>query len=146
VILRNVEIGDADAITRLSEQLGYPMSVAETAQRLQLIIGFKEHGAFVAEWDGQVVGWIHVYAAHLLESPASYVEIGGLVVDEACRGKGVGRALVQKAEEWTTENGFDDIRVRSASRRAEAHAFYQRLGFDLVKTQMRFRKDLKNSK
>ena len=33
-----------------------------------------------------MLGWIHCFVAHILESPQSYVEIGGLVVDESARG------------------------------------------------------------
>jgi GNAT superfamily N-acetyltransferase len=114
-------------------------------ERLQCILNRPEHGAFVAEQEGSVVGWIHVYVAHIIEAPNSYVEIGGLVVDESQRGTGIGRALIEAAEDWTRRSGFDDIRLRSASKRVEAHKFYESLGYRIVKTQMRFEKKLIHS-
>ena len=133
---------DAQAVSDLSGQLGYPLSEETIHSRIVSVLGQPQHAAYVAEIEGCVVGWIHVYIAHLIEASHSYAEIGGLVVNEASRGKGVGKALVRAAEEWTISEGFDDIRVRSASRRIEAHQFYEKLGYRLVKTQMRFEKNL----
>lgn len=145
VRIRPIDNRDAIAVANLSTQLGYPMSVETIDERISIINAHPEHYAFVAEdEEGNPLGWIHIYIAHLIESPNSYVEIGGLVVDEAARGKGIGKALVQAAEEWTRSNGMNDIRVRSASRRADAHAFYQHLGYEVQKTQLRFVKKLEN--
>jgi GNAT superfamily N-acetyltransferase len=134
--------GDAEAVSRLSAQLGYPMPESTVHDRINTVLNQPGHAGFVAESDGKVVGWIHVYVAHIIEAPYSYTEIGGLVVDENMRGKGVGCELVQAVERWSLANGFDDIRVRSASKRTDAHAFYARLGYKFVKTQMRFEKSL----
>ena len=135
-------LSDFKAVCALTNELGYPMLELRMYERLQCVVDRPEHGAFVAERQGAVVGWIHVYVAHIIEAPNSYVEIGGLVVDENHRGAGIGRALVAAAEGWARQNWFDDIRVRSASKRTDAHAFYEKLGYQLVKTQMRFQKDL----
>ena len=134
---------DADSVAALSGQLGYPMSGKEVKARISLVGKNPEHGALVAEnGTGRPLGWIHVYVAHLIESPNSYVEIGGLVVDADTRGQGVGKALVMAAEKWAIEHGYDDIRVRSQTKRTDAHAFYQHLGYELQKTQLRFVKKL----
>ena len=145
VTIRRIQTDDASRVCKLSGQLGYPMPEPTLSDRIANILDREEHAAFVAEQDGLVVGWIHVYVTHILESPNSYVEIGGLVVDENVRGQGIGKALVRVGEQWSLENGFNDIRVRSASKRAEAHAFYEKLGYRLVKTQMRFEKSLTSS-
>ena len=137
---------DAKAVGELSGQLGYPMSESVVLGRIASIVDRDEHAAIVAVIENAVVGWIHVYVSHIIESPCAYVEIGGLVVDEDFRGQGVGKALVTEVENWALQGGFDDIRVRSASRRTEAHAFYEKLGYELVKTQMRFAKKLVGEK
>jgi GNAT superfamily N-acetyltransferase len=125
----------------LSSQLGYPMTLDQVADRVANILGRPGHMALVAV-DEEVVGWIHCFVSHLLEYPVTFVEIGGLVVDERVRGKRIGSGLVAAAEEWTREQGLTDLRVRSASHRAQAHEFYVKLGFTLQKTQMRFAKTL----
>ncbi|MGB9593658.1 MAG: GNAT family N-acetyltransferase, partial [Anaerolineae bacterium] len=100
-----------------------------------------DHAVFVAEAEGVVVGWVHVYAVATLESPA-HAEIGGLVVDEAHRGRGIGRALMERAEAWARGMGLHTVRLRSNVIRAEAHAFYERIGYAPVKTQKVFAKRL----
>jgi GNAT superfamily N-acetyltransferase len=54
-----------------------------------------------------------------------YAEIGELVVDTEYRGKGVGKKLMQKVEEWAKDKGFSEVRHRSGGHRKEAHQFYE---------------------
>ena len=136
-----MRLSDSARVRDLSEQLGYPLAHKQIVARIEKILSLPEHVALVAEED-RVVGWIHCYVSYLIEVPITWVEIGGLVVDESMRGRGVGHELVAAAEAWTRENGYADIMVRSASHRAGAHEFYLKLGFNLEKTQMRFAKAL----
>jgi ribosomal protein S18 acetylase RimI-like enzyme len=87
------------------------------------------------------VGWIHVQAAYLLESDPR-VEIWGLAVDEAARGTGVGRRLVESAEAWAVVLGMRVVVVRSNHLRVGARAFYEHLGYEVTKTQSAFRKSV----
>ena len=89
-----------------------------------------------------IIGWIHMQLAYLLESDPR-AEIWGLVVAKAARGTGAGRALVEAAEYWAATTGMDVVSVRSNALRLEAHAFYQHLGYTIVKTQNTFRKTLR---
>jgi GNAT superfamily N-acetyltransferase len=52
-----------------------------------------------------------------------------LVVDERHRSRGVGRTLVAAAEEWARARGAKRFVVTTALRRADAHAFYEKLEF-----------------
>ena len=49
-----------------------------------------------------------------------------MVVDETVRGSGIGRCLMERAEEWTRERGYNTVQLRSNVTRAAAHAFYER--------------------
>ena len=137
-----MEVGDAERVAELSYQLGYPISADVARASIERILSMDGHTAMVAELDSAVVGWIHCYVSAILELPETFVEIGGLVVDDANRGKRIGSRLVEAAEQWTKNQGLCDLRVRSASHRAAAHDFYLKLGFDLKKTQLRFEKAL----
>ena len=95
----------------------------------------------VAEDAGAVIGWIHVYGIHTLESDA-HAEIAGLVVDEAHRNRTIGQQLLGAAETWASEAGYRDIRVRSNVIRERTHRFYEREGYRIVKRQAAFVKDL----
>jgi GNAT superfamily N-acetyltransferase len=58
--------------------------------------------------------------------------IMALVVAEQARGLGVGRRLVSSAESLARERGASRLMVTTHLRRADAHAFYERLGFDFT--------------
>jgi GNAT superfamily N-acetyltransferase len=49
---------------------------------------------------------------------------------------------MQQAERWARGTGCPSVTVRSNVLRTGAHAFYQRLGYRLVKKQKVFRKRL----
>jgi GNAT superfamily N-acetyltransferase len=57
------------------------------------------------------------------------------------RGGGVGRALISAAEQRLAARGCDLVEVTSNLRLVDAHAFYQRLGYEA--TSLRFKKSLK---
>ena len=61
---------------------------------------------------------------------------------EGLRGHGAGRALIEAAVAWARERGVKTLRVRSRAQREGAHAFYEALGFERVKTQVVFRRAL----
>jgi GNAT superfamily N-acetyltransferase len=63
-----------------------------------------------------------------------------LIVDEPSRGQGIGRALVDAAEEVFARSGCGLMEITSNQRLTAAHAFYQRLGFK--QTSFRFAKEL----
>jgi GNAT superfamily N-acetyltransferase len=84
---------------------------------------------------------VHVFLCQLMESDP-HAEIGGLVVDERRRGAGVGRLLLEQAETWARTQGCTSVRLRSNIIRKEAHQFYLKRGYTLVKTQHAFAKPL----
>ncbi len=142
IAARPAEETDAAPIALLCGQLGYPSREEEVLRRLRLILRDADHAVLVAQVsDGRVVGWIHVFGARLVEHDPR-AEIGGMVVEERFRGRGVGQLLVREAERWARERGHGTITVRSNVVRAQAHRFYEKLGYVTVKTQQVFRKPL----
>lgn len=142
LLVRLMEMKDTAAVARLATQLGYASTAAQIEQRFRILETSSEATVFVAESpDRRVVGWIHVFVSHALESDAD-VEIGGLVVEEAVRGRGVGTALIATAERWTRERGYHDIAVRANVIRAAAHAFYKLQKYEIVKSQYKLKKKL----
>jgi GNAT superfamily N-acetyltransferase len=142
VAIRLARASDAERITELCLQLGYPASRQEVERRLGRILQEDQHAVYVAQTSGEyVVGWVHVFIYHLLESPTE-AEVGGLVVDENCRRWGAGRLLMRRAEEWAREKGCWAVHLRSNVIRKGAHGFYEALGYHNYKTQLAFRKVL----
>jgi GNAT superfamily N-acetyltransferase len=142
VDVRQLRPEDTAAVAALTTQLGYPSTEDEIRRRYDLIKDRWDARLFVAQHAGNViVGWIHVQATYMLESDAR-AAIWGLVVADKARGSGVGRRLVETAEEWALMRGLNVMAVNSNHLRIEAQGFYEHLGYKIMKTQNAFRKHL----
>jgi GNAT superfamily N-acetyltransferase len=141
-VIRAAVPGDAHALGRLATELGYPSTGAETADRLRKVLASDDHAVMVAESARLgIIGWVHVFGTVRVESD-TFAELGGLVVAEGSRGRGVGARLVASADRWALENGYDKLRIRSRVERSDAHGFFERLGFIGRKTQRVFERSL----
>ena len=144
ISVRAATPADAEAVAELAGQLGYPATPEQIAHRLGLLDERAGNAVFVAETEAgeeRVVGWVHVQGSYSLASDPS-ARVAGLVVDERLRGQGIGRALLEATEHWAAEQGFDEVRLRSNVIRERAHAFYERQGYERVKSSYLFRKAL----
>lgn len=141
VVLRPPSNADAAALSALLGELGYPTTPSAVPARLAALATHPGALAWVAELDGRVVGVVSVHmlpAIHMTE-PVAYLT--ALVVGEAARGRGVGQLLVARAEEWALARGASRMSLTSALHRTEAHAFYEKLGYE--RTGLRLTKTLK---
>jgi GNAT superfamily N-acetyltransferase len=141
MIIRMMDGRDVDRVADLLTELGYPSTAEQIARRFTHIDGRPDQALLVADDGSGVVGWMHVGAHPFLESDES-AEILGLVVADGQRSRGIGAALVAAAETWATEHGCQVLRVRSRVTRDRAHVFYERGGFERIKTQHCFQKTL----
>ena len=108
-------------------QLGYPTEPSAVERRLERlqVVGDR---VVVAEVEDKVVGLAHLQVTPALERERPAAKIGALVVDDAHRGRGIGRALVQAIEDEARLRGCELLFLTTAERRDAAHAFYERLG------------------
>ncbi len=139
--IRPATAADAEAIARLSAELGYPSATEAVVARLGSVLQEPEHAAYVAVKGERVIGWVHVFVKHLLESDPE-AEIGGLVVAASHQRSGAGRTLMERAEAWARAKGLRSVYLRTNVVRKDAHTFYTNLGYQLVKTQFALRKSL----
>ncbi len=140
--IREMKAEDALMVSALAMELGYERSGEEI--RAWVDQCRSNQVAFVACLNGEVVGWIEAAVEHRLQS-APYVLIGGLVVSQQVRGRGIGRQLCERIEAWSSDRGVNTVRVTSRSTRAEAHRFYLQNGYATVKTSMVFEKRVGNN-
>jgi GNAT superfamily N-acetyltransferase len=135
---------DLPTILLLAEQLGYPNTLADLKSRFEEIKENYEYALFVAKTEpNQIVGYIQINKdPHTLLS-SSRAEIAALIVDKDIRGKGVGAELLKYAETWAQENHLNLVTVCSNIKRTDAHRFYQRNGYEIVKSWHLFIKSLK---
>jgi GNAT superfamily N-acetyltransferase len=131
--IRAAGIQDAEEIADLLHQLGYDRSVGDIARHLAtrdekavILVAVRE--------DGQAVGCLQVQVDNRL-AEGLRGEIVSLVAAAEARSRGLGADLVTAAAQWLQERGIGRMRVRCNAVRDRAHQFYERLGFQLTKTQ-----------
>jgi GNAT superfamily N-acetyltransferase len=129
--VRAARADDAEAMSRLCAQLGYPAATGEMPQRLERLQQDPNARALVADADdgSGPIGLATVHVRHTINHEAPIAQLTLLVVDEMQRSRGVGRALVSAAEEWAHARGCHRIVVTTALQRSDAHAFYERIGY-----------------
>ena len=138
--IRPIDFADAEAVCGLVAQLGYRRTPEEIRHWIDAVRREqRSQTALVACGLGQVLGWIELSIEHRLQA-APFALIGGLVVQEGARNRGIGRALCVRAEEWAWEQGVNIVRVTSRATRVDAHRFYLRDGYREVKQSMVFEK------
>ena len=142
--IRSAQTTDAPSIAALCGQLGYPAGEQTVARRLERLLGDDRHAVLVAEGpDGEVAGWVHVCKRLLvLAEPQAAIE--GVVVEETCRRQGIGRLLMERAEQWARTRGCTAIGLRSNVERQAAHLFYEGIGYRHFKSQRAYLLELRD--
>lgn len=80
-----------------------------------------EELSFHMEEDGRIVAGV------VAERTADTVEVAYLFVEESCRGRGLGRALLERVEDTAREKGARRIALNTYS--FQAPNFYPKLGY-----------------
>ena len=83
--------------------------------------------ALVAEEDGQAIGYA---LARFGDHGPTTVYVSDLWVDEAARGRGLGRELLRRISEEAAVRGTTHVLLDVDSRNVDALTFYRRLGFE----------------
>jgi GNAT superfamily N-acetyltransferase len=127
--IRDARPDDAEAVASLLTQLGYASDAAAVDERLERlrVVGDR---VLVADDDGDVIGLAHLQVTPAIERDRPAAKLGALIVDEAQRGRGVGRALVEAVEAEARLRGCELLFLTTAERRDDAHAFYERVGLE----------------
>lgn len=139
VAIREARPEDSEVVAKLLGELGYPTDAHRFERRLERIERDPNSRLFVAIVDGRVAGLAGYHQLPLVEHDEPGCQLTALVVGEAYRRTGVGSALVRRVEEEARSRGGAHLVLNTARHREDAHAFYERLGFE--PTGLRFVKD-----
>jgi GNAT superfamily N-acetyltransferase len=135
--IRDALEADAEALSPLMEQLMHePSTPDQIRSRLRRVADSGADRALVAVADGRVVGLAGLHLAWMVHADAPTARVMSIVVDEACRGHGIGRRLVEASVGQARAWGCDRIELTSRLERSGAHSFYETVGF--VHTSKRF--------
>ncbi len=88
-----------------------------------------ENVTLVAEIDGVVVGVIDTEYHQRLGDHRPQARVNDLVVTESARGSGVGKALLEQAEDLARRRGCFRMALVTAGWRGDSIAFYERQGW-----------------
>jgi GNAT superfamily N-acetyltransferase len=139
-VIREARRSDAAAIAGLLSELGYPAEAAQVERRLDRIADDPSSRLFVAEANGDLAGLGGVHVLPLVEHDEVGCMVTAMVVGAQHRRRGIGTELVRAVEREARSRGCNRLVLGSADRRADAHAFYESLGFEA--TGRRFVKTL----
>jgi GNAT superfamily N-acetyltransferase len=128
--IRKAGVADADRITYLLTQLGYPGTEGYLRDKIVRMESHPDAELAVAVEDGVIAGLISIHFIPQIALPGSFARISYLVVDEEFQGRGVGTGLESYCLRLARERGCDRIEVHCHSRRKRAHDFYHRQGYE----------------
>jgi GNAT superfamily N-acetyltransferase len=95
----------------------------------------------LAEMDGKVVGALHLaFVPGLSRRGTTRAIIEAVRVASDARGRNIGTAIMKHAIAEARAGGAKLVQLTSDKRRARAHLFYRRLGFE--QSHAGFKKDL----
>jgi GNAT superfamily N-acetyltransferase len=132
-VVREAHPDDFVAVTSLLEELGRPKALGtpdeETVRGLfDQWLAASDRFIFVAEEEGGVVGMIDMALILRPNFVQPHAWVPDLIVSERARSRGVGAALLSKAEDVARSLGAFSLALESAHWRTRAHAFYLREG------------------
>jgi ribosomal protein S18 acetylase RimI-like enzyme len=89
-------------------------------------------GIFVAEDEGKPVGYITTW----IDREAGIGHIPNLAIDAGCRGKGLGRQLIEHAMAHFRRAGLPYAKIETLAQNAVGNHLYRDLGFQEVARQV----------
>ena len=89
---------------------------------------------FIAQEGDQLVGFVSlriVNETHSMMQATRYGSIGSIGVAPHKRDQGIGRALMQCAQDWVIERGGQEVRLHVWAFNARAVQLYEELGYEI---------------
>ncbi|MCG2767492.1 MAG: GNAT family N-acetyltransferase [Anaerolineae bacterium] len=135
-------IAEVDELHRINlpQRFREPEGPTREWDYLRSVITDENVGFFVAEDDGELVGFVHVVVRDSRDIPIlvprRYAFIDSIAVREELRGTGIGRVLMERAHEWATSMGATEMELNVFEFNEDAVAFYLKLGYRTVCREM----------
>lgn len=115
-----------------SDLSGHTVSEDDVLDRLKLIEASTIDELFVYEQDGKILGTLSFRIRENIEERSRYGEISVLIIKKEARNAGIGRKLMEFAEQHAKAlNCKGTWLVSGFSREEEAHKFYKKLGYTI---------------
>lgn len=106
------------------------------------VLGDPDKILFVAEVGKEIVGLALAALKNSIDDPIftkrRYIYIDEIAVVAAHRGRGIGRALMERIHQWGRAQGIAEIELQVWERNDQAIGFYEKLGYQMWRRTMRF--------
>ncbi len=120
--MKNYTIQLLDTLSdKLEQRMRADLFYYESSHEIE--VNYHRFALAVTLHNGEVVGVLNAYTAY------AEVYIDDMWVDAKYRGKGYGRALIQKLEQMFQGKGFNNINLVTSA--FQAPEFYKKCGFTL---------------
>lgn len=106
IIIREAEPTDIFALTDLMNELGYDTTINEMKVRFENIQNHTDYKTFVGAADTETLGMVGLSKNYSYERNGIYVRVLALVTRSNFRQKGIGKKLMDVAENWAREIGL----------------------------------------
>jgi GNAT superfamily N-acetyltransferase len=129
MIIRLATSADAGDLARMNAAFnGVTDSAAQIAARLAACAEIES--VLVAEIDDQIGGFACLRVVPCVLYAQPYAELTELYVEPALRRRGIGRALILRAEQLARARGAADLLIMTGTGNAVAQALYRAAGYD----------------
>lgn len=130
-LVRRARAGDAPAVAALYAELVANPAIDVQPARLAEIEADPRAALLVFEHAGELLGTVLVaLCADAMFAGRPFAVAENIVVAAHARGRGIGAALLREAERFCLAADCSKLMLLSAAQRADAHAFFERLGYD----------------
>lgn len=143
-MIREAKQKDIERITLLCiqtapfEGTGEPGEVEFYSKPFAESVTDENRLVLVAECESQIVGFAYAEIEHTPDdcTPAPYVSLDMIGVNQSHRGQGIARAIMKEVESWAREKGMNVIQLAVGESNVPAIRLYESLGYQTVMRKM----------
>ena len=125
-----IRIATVDDVNDLYELNALFCNEATIESMRRALVENTSEMTYIAFEDGYAVGFCTGYIARSICYIGERAEIEGLFVQEACRGRGVGKALILALVRAFEARGIEHFHISTGADNAVALALYEGIGFE----------------
>ncbi len=141
--LRIGKPSDAELVVDFMQKLGSYQKMTDaitaTPERIERLLTSKQGEVVFGIYDGQTVGFAYFHEKSSAFTGRSGLFIDALLIDDAKRGKGLGKVIMQFLSKTAIERGCEMLEWGCLDWNTSAIAFYQEMGAYCVDTMRIYR-------